>query len=116
MQAKASRSAAAGILLEPEVVQQEFVVPPVCLDLDPALQIDPASQKLLAVGPGGAGDLLQHGTAFSDDHSLVAFPLAVDVHIDINQIRAGAFFEALHHDRNAVGNLIPHEKQSLFPG
>ena len=102
------------VLFEAKIVQQKLIVPPICFDLDPALQVDPAPQKLFAVRTGRAGDLFQHRTAFANDHALMALALAVDIYIDIHQICTGALLEALHHDRNAVRDLIPHIQQCLF--
>ena len=44
----------------------------------------------------------------------MALPLAVDVHINVDQICARALFKALHHHCNAVRDLVPHEEQRLF--
>ena len=108
-------NSAVGLLLEAKVVEHEFVITPVCLDLYPALQIDAAAEELFAIGAGCAGDLFQHRAALSDDHSLVALPLAVNVHVDVHKVCTGALFEALDHDRDAVRDLVPHIKQCLFP-
>ena len=60
------------------------------------------------------GNLFQHGAALADDHALVAFPLTVNVHINVDEIGAGALLEALHDHRDAVRDLIAHEQQGLF--
>ena len=44
----------------------------------------------------------------------MAFSLTVNVHVDVHQIGAGALLEALHHDSDAVRDLVPHEEQRLF--
>jgi len=44
----------------------------------------------------------------------MALPLAVDVHINVDQVCARALLEALHHHCNAVRDLIPHKEQCLF--
>ena len=45
--------------------------------------------------------------ALADDHTLMALSLAVDVHIDVDEILVWALLEALHHHCDAVGNLRP---------
>lgn len=107
-------SAVIGVLLEAKVVQQELVIAPIGFYLYPALQIDAAAQKLFAVCTGSTGNFFQHCTAFSNDHALVAFALAVDIYINIDQVGARALFEALHHNSNAMGDLVAHEQQGLF--
>ena len=44
----------------------------------------------------------------------MAFALAVDIYINIDQVGARALFEALHHNSNAMGDLVAHEQQGLF--
>jgi len=58
----------------------------------PGLVIDTAAEELFAVGAGCAGDLFQHRATLSDDHSLVALPLAVNVHVDVHKVCTGALF------------------------
>ena len=44
----------------------------------------------------------------------MALAFAVDIYIDIHQICTRALLEALHHDCNAMRDLIPHIQQCLF--
>ena len=44
----------------------------------------------------------------------MAFPLTVNVHINVDEIGAGALLEALHDHRDAVRDLVAHEQQGLF--
>ena len=43
---------APALLFKAEAVEQELVVPPIRFHLDPALQVDPAAEELLAAHPG----------------------------------------------------------------
>ena len=51
---------------------------------------------------------------FADDHALVALALAVDVHVNVNQILVGTLFETFDYDGNAVRDLLAHEEQRFF--
>ena len=47
-------------VVQPEVVDKTFLVAPVLLDLDPALQIDLDVEKAFQVFPGEGSDLPEH--------------------------------------------------------
>ena len=102
-------------LAEAEIVQQEVTVPPVVFHLDPALQVHLRAEEFLAVQAGLGGDLFQHLPALADDHALVALALAVDVHINVDDVPVGALLEPLHRHRDAVGDLYTINYDPLDP-
>ena len=78
------------------------------------MQVDLDAEQLLDVSAGGGADFFQHLPALADDHTLVAFALTVNVHININKVLVGTLFKALDHNGDAVGNFIAHKQQGFF--
>ena len=91
---------------ESQRIEQLLVIAPILAHLDPALQVDLDTQQFFNIHAGCRGNLFQHLAAFADNHTLMALALAVDVHIDVNEVLVGALFKARDHHCDAVGNFL----------